>query len=80
MRVPSAPPLLSSLLWRPCRPPALGTTVTGHKEMLEVPYNQSCLATAASGPPRGSAPSTSVLEVGVPVQQPAVGSLGGVHE
>lgn len=79
-RVPSAPSLLSSLRWRPCSPPVSGTAVTGHKEMPEMLYNQSCLATAASEPPRGSAPSTSVLEVGVPVQQAAAVSLGGIHE
>lgn len=75
-RMPSAPPLLSSLLRRPCSPPALGTAVTGPKEMPEIPYNQSCLATAASEPPRGSAPSAPVLEVRVPVHQPAVSNLG----
>lgn len=74
------PSLLSSLWWRPCSPPGSGTAVTGHKEMPEMLYNQSCLATAASEPPRGSAPFTSVLEVGVSVQQAAAVSLGGIHE
>lgn len=39
-------------------------------------YDQSCLATATSEPPRGSAPSTALFEAGVPVRQPAVSSLG----
>jgi len=48
--------------------------------MPEMPYNQSCLVTAASEPPTDSAPSPSVLEVGVPVQQPAASNLGGVRD
>lgn len=57
VRMLSAPPLLSSLLWRPCSPPALGTVATDDEEMLEILYNRRCLATAANEPSRGSAPS-----------------------
>lgn len=53
----SCPPLLSSLPWRSCSPPASGTTVTDHKEMPEVLDNISCLSTTANDPPRVPAPS-----------------------
>lgn len=56
-RMLSASSLLSSVLWRPCRPPALGTAVTGHKKIPEMSYNQSCLATAAGELLGGPAPS-----------------------
>lgn len=56
-RMLSASSPLSSVLWRPCHPPALGTAVTGHKEIPEMSYNQSCLATAAGELLGGPAPS-----------------------
>lgn len=68
--------MLSSLLWRPCSPPAQGTAATACEEMLGVLYNQSCLARAASEPPRDLHPLYICGEFGVPVQQPAVSRLG----